>query len=226
MEAPLQSNARVVVKREARLFVVSPEEKEKYRKRFWSRVDIKGPKECWRWTGGVGNYEEGYGRFGIGDGNMGISHRVAWVLHYNMLIPKDLLVCHSCDNPACCNPTHLFLATVAVNMKDRDLKGRCPVLKGKWRKCSISIEDKKGIALDYIQRNLRICDIATNRSIGYRAVKSSLRSTLTKIEDKSWLPESLRTRYAHCKSWEEVLEAKCKHGYEDASSKNEGTQPL
>ena len=217
MQTTLQSNAKGA-RREARLFAITPEQKEVYRKRFWSRVDIKGPKDCWLWTGGVGNYEQGYGRFGIGDSNMGVSHRVAWAFHYNMLVPKSISVCHSCDVPACCNPAHLFLATPAVNSKDRDLKGRGAVLKGKWRECTISIADKKAIALDYLQSLHRICDIATRRNIPYRAVKSSLRSSLTKIEDKSWLPELLRSRYDGCKSWKDVRTIRDHYAREDANN--------
>ena len=33
-------------------------------------------------------------------------------------------MCHRCDNPACCNPDHLFLGTYGDNTMDARRKGR------------------------------------------------------------------------------------------------------
>ena len=43
-------------------------------------------------------------------------------------IPDKMDICHKCDNPSCCNPTHLFLGTRSDNMKDCFNKNRCPHL--------------------------------------------------------------------------------------------------
>lgn len=50
------------------------------------------------------------------------THRVAYALAWGD--PGDLLVCHSCDNKLCCNPSHMFLGTQADNVADMITKGR------------------------------------------------------------------------------------------------------
>ncbi len=49
--------------------------------------------------------------------------RVAFVLHYGIDV-FEMAVCHTCDNPKCVEPTHLFLGTMANNIDDMKQKGR------------------------------------------------------------------------------------------------------
>lgn len=51
------------------------------------------------------------------------THRIAWRLAYGA-IPDGQWVLHRCDNPACCEPTHLFLGTHQDNVTDKMQKGR------------------------------------------------------------------------------------------------------
>ena len=92
---------------------------DEVRRRFWAKAR-KG-EACWLWTGAQSS--DKYGCFGL-DGRTVAAHRVAWMLT-NGPIPSGLLVCHSCDNPRCVNPDHLWLGTNADNARDRDQKGRC-----------------------------------------------------------------------------------------------------
>ena len=63
----------------------------------------------------------GYGRTRYDGKNM-LAHRLAWLLAHSD--PGDRLVCHRCDNPPCCEPTHLFLGTHKANTRDMMRKGR------------------------------------------------------------------------------------------------------
>lgn len=98
---------------------------------FWKHVDKStGPDGCWAWTG----YKDrdGYGRFSINSKQVP-THRISWELHNKKKIPKGKLVCHSCDNPSCVNPGHLWMGTYADNLLDASIKGRLdesPILNG------------------------------------------------------------------------------------------------
>jgi hypothetical protein len=74
---------------------------------------------CSEWIGGKDS--RGYGMF-YANGKTYKAHRVAYYLAKDN--PTGLCVCHSCDNPSCVNPVHLFLGTIQDNNKDRHTKGR------------------------------------------------------------------------------------------------------
>lgn len=90
--------------------------------RFWSvLVDKRSENECWPWTGG--RYPDGYGRLRMNGSKPRRAHRVAYELAVGE-VSADMLVCHTCDNPLCCNPKHLFLGTHQDNYDDMVTKGR------------------------------------------------------------------------------------------------------
>jgi hypothetical protein len=93
--------------------------------RFWPKVDIRGPDECWPWQAGLSN---GYGEFATGkvDGKKIVerAHRVAYRLTKGPLPPDKPDVLHTCDNPPCCNPAHLYPGTPLDNMRDMSVGER------------------------------------------------------------------------------------------------------
>jgi hypothetical protein len=88
--------------------------------RFWAKVEKRGPRECWPWTGARAS-KDGRGRFSV-NGRNRLAPRVAWALT-NGCDPVGC-VCHSCDNPSCVNPAHLWVGTVRDNNLDMFAKGR------------------------------------------------------------------------------------------------------
>lgn len=92
--------------------------------RFWSNVDKTG--ECWLWTGSKtfdkNHINFKYGQFMINGKNFR-AHRLAYFLAFNTC-PSEFFVCHTCDNPSCVNPNHLFLGTHLDNVKDMCSKNR------------------------------------------------------------------------------------------------------
>ena len=91
--------------------------------RFWSKVDVREPNECWPWLGKRCK-RGGYGVFSLRGDNDVKAHQIA-----NFLIngwPEDpaLYSLHTCDNPPCCNGAdHLFYGTHGDNMSDAASKG-------------------------------------------------------------------------------------------------------
>lgn len=82
--------------------------------------------DCWLFTAGTDS--AGYGRIWSAGGSTG-AHMLSYKYHKGN-IPTGLFVLHTCDNPPCCNPEHLFLGTKKDNAADMFAKGRAHVRKG------------------------------------------------------------------------------------------------
>lgn len=90
---------------------------------FWSRVDVRGPSECWNWK--VAATPQGYARINLGNrvrdflgfaNTNTYAYRVAYRLHHGT-IDHSLTVDHTCHDPRCCNPAHLRQCTQSENAK-------------------------------------------------------------------------------------------------------------
>lgn len=86
--------------------------------RFWDKVQVSNI--CWEWVGSI--TKDGYGQF-FYQGSLWGAHRASFQIFVGDIQP-GLLICHSCDNPSCVNPDHLFQGTYSDNIQDMLSKGR------------------------------------------------------------------------------------------------------
>ena len=90
--------------------------------RFYKFVEIKETENCWLWHGTKG--ERGYGVITV-KGKQKKSHIVSYYLHTGEWPSTGMCVLHTCDNPPCVNPNHLYLGTRKTNAADKLERQRC-----------------------------------------------------------------------------------------------------
>ena len=101
--------------------------KRRKRRLFFERLIEKiafgNDYECWEWCGAKNQY--GYGVLSAENWKVNVlAHRASYEYHFQTNIPFGLDLCHSCNNPGCCNPWHLYPGTRAENMKQAKDEGR------------------------------------------------------------------------------------------------------
>lgn len=104
---------------------------------FYENVSKRKTKKgCILWKGCLS--PAGYGRMRWLDKKNHLAHRISYELNFGAF-DKRLCVLHKCDTPACINPDHLWLGTLAENTKDMHKKGR-----GHWhvKKLKLNKKDK------------------------------------------------------------------------------------
>lgn len=149
--------------------------------RFWDKVIILDSDDCWEWTGAKDR--QGYGVTTM-DQHYERAPRAAWILTHGT-IPGSMCICHTCDNPSCVNPRHLFLGTRGDNNRDRAKKGRsaCGENNGKAKLTKKQVND--------IRRQLSKC--------GQRQVD---------VAQKFGVARQVIWRIAHGYTWQHLLAEK------------------
>lgn len=89
-------------------------------KAFWSKVQKQKGDKCWPWLAGP---KTGYGQFWTGLRSVH-AHRYMLELMLNRKLKTEEHALHSCDNPRCVNPKHIFLGTNIENIQDKVKKNR------------------------------------------------------------------------------------------------------
>lgn len=149
--------------------------------RFWPKVDMTaGPNGCWLWT--AHRTPNGYGQIGAGARNRGLlyAHRVSFELNHGPLT-DGMFVCHSCDNPPCVNPGHLFLGTPEDNSHDARAKGRLrpPRLSGELAAPAVLTERQVVQIIDRRERG----ELLRNLSAEFGVTETTISNIAT---GKTW----------------------------------------
>ena len=156
--------------------------------RFWSKVAVRTDKDCWEWQANKNN--KGYGMFSI-NSYVGkkLAHRLSYENSFGK-IPDGMHILHSCDNPACVNPSHLSAGTRSDNMTDCASKGRTG---------NMALADVSVICLlkDYIE-GMSHADIASKYGISVKTVPDFVTG-----DSRKWLHGK-----HGCPSTEEIRNAK------------------
>ena len=137
----------------------------------------------------------GYGEINI-RGNAVLTHRYAWEVRYGP-IPDGMEVCHHCDNPPCCEPSHLFIGPHEKNLADMAWKERSGVAK-------LTVDTARQIRERYSVGNVSLVELAIEHGVSKRTV-------LDTVKGKKWLhaggPLNLsRFKPNYCRKGHELTE--------------------
>ena len=145
---------------------------------FWSLLDKGSPDGCWTWTKCTSS---GYGITYI-TGSAKKAHRHAYELA-NGPIPAGAVICHTCDNPPCCNPAHLFAGTVADNWHDAIRKGRAvlipPPMRGAKHPSAKLSEDERRQVLQMKENGMSMRGIGRHFEVSECTIRHIVDPTLS-----------------------------------------------
>lgn len=135
--------------------------------RFYSFIlDSSNDDICWKWTGGKD--WDGYGIFFVNKKSIK-AHRYAYQILVGR-IPSGKLICHTCDNPSCVNPKHLFIGTFQDNVDDMMKKGRHKARSGSCHHNSKLNEELVKIVKQRLLKGDKITHIAKDLNVSITTI--------------------------------------------------------
>jgi len=138
--------------------------------RFWSKVALASPAVCWEWQRSTDDC--GYGLFRL--------ERKLWRAHILSLTwdmgpppPGKPLALHTCDNPPCVNPEHLYWGSAKKNAQDRADRDRHVALTGEAHRGS-KLTEADVLAIRYVGRSVPLEDLARKFGVSTSAISRIL----------------------------------------------------
>ena len=137
-------------------------------KRFWNKVDVREPENCWEWLAYRNQY--GYGQFWFENKKVNATRVVMFIRGYDV---QDKMVCHHCDNRACVNPNHLYLGDQKENMEDAVERGRIPTGEDHGRS-KLSDLERMEIRRRYHNEGVSMRDLANEYDVAPSTISYTL----------------------------------------------------
>ena len=123
---------------------------------------VKKTDSCWIWTGSKS--DSGYGWITINHRRY-LVHRLSYMLHIGEIPPKAL-ICHTCDNPLCVNPDHLYVGSNMTNTEDKLKRNRL----GKMGQKHLTPDTVRAIRYRHAEGET-VCALADEYSISPRMIR-------------------------------------------------------
>lgn len=149
--------------------------------RYWAKVDVRGLDDYWKWQGY--RWARGYGCFWLRGHNLR-AHRIACYLEHG---DAGKMTCHTCHNPPCCNPAHLYPGDSFSNAHDAKMSSR--EARGELQHKAILTEKDVLWIMQEHAKGRRWKELAEELGCNKETVRNVYRgrtwSWLTKIEKKA-----------------------------------------
>jgi hypothetical protein len=126
------------------IYLKIPTLSDKDIQRYWRLVDRRGVDDCWHWRGAKS--DEGYGRFKLAR-RLFSATRIGYYIAFKV-DPAPKHVCHTCDNPKCCNPKHFWRGTSGENNDDS-------VRKGRYHRKDTAVKGERVVGARYTARQVK-----------------------------------------------------------------------
>lgn len=136
--------------------------------RLWAKIIKRGDDECWGWTGAKDPFGRAKWRPHPSGSRFPSAQVASRIMHGLATGEEPPMVCHTCDNPECTNPNHLYSGNAQTNM--RDARERQRTVKGRRR---LPLRDRARISERYAKGD-PVADICAD----YGLTLSKLRAVI------------------------------------------------
>lgn len=123
---------------------------------------------CWIWC--ASRTKDGYGVLTVGRKQQR-AHRASFEA-FSGPIPVGCFVCHSCDNPLCVNPAHLFAGSARENTQDMIAKGRKVLVLGERHPFTKILPNERAVVREMRASGIALKEIAAKYGVSFQTISA------------------------------------------------------